>query len=554
MTRVAICISVLLLLVAASVGASGVTNIELNKAGGFTTARIDIDGKIRFTHQTEEAKDGRPFRVIVDILSATHELGAKEFSGLPKCLIEGIRTSQFSVTPEQVVRIVFDMKSSPTYRVEPNNNSISVFFTDQSGPDFGPWSSTAWVNKTQKKVAPKQHKSVPPVIAHSDKGVAKSAAAQNKAIATDRLASLAGASKPVPKTADKPSISKASVQRAAKVKVPQKPEIDAKLASLAEPPAVQSEQTARTKPKSATDTKKKVVSKQVHSKWTAEPAPAPSTKLIKKSLAALSAPKAPKKADAKPKNKIKPSSGLAAKSSVKVGTGPLQGPPPPPVSEMAKPKVASIDTKAKPKASVAKAKPTPQKQSGTKAVAHQQSKPSSAKKVVARKTQPVKTKEIAKAPKVKKTKVEKTKVASITKDSKPASKEKSTSRFRRKPVVSNKIRGTLVAEFPKRLTIKYRARSSHDPFETLINENRRYNEPIGKQVPNVEGLRLVGVIESDNGKNSALFEDKDGYGYILQSGDKVRKGYVLRVELDRVYFQIFEYGWSRTLALKMEEY
>ena len=73
-------------------------------------------------------------------------------------------------------------------------------------------------------------------------------------------------------------------------------------------------------------------------------------------------------------------------------------------------------------------------------------------------------------------------------------------------------------------------------------------------MPNVEGLRLVGVIESDGMSNSALFEDQDGYGYILKEGDKVRKGYVLRVEQNRVYFQIFEYGWSRTLSLNLEEY
>ena len=61
----------------------------------------------------------------------------------------------------------------------------------------------------------------------------------------------------------------------------------------------------------------------------------------------------------------------------------------------------------------------------------------------------------------------------------------------------------------------------------------------------------VGIIEAGS-SNRALFEDKDGYGYILKSGDKVKNGYVLRVESDRVYFQIFEYGWSRTVALQIE--
>ena len=110
----------------------------------------------------------------------------------------------------------------------------------------------------------------------------------------------------------------------------------------------------------------------------------------------------------------------------------------------------------------------------------------------------------------------------------------------------------MVAEFPKRLVIKYRAKSRRDPFATLINEARTHNNPIERQVPNVEGLKLVGIIQGDSGENSALFEDNNNMGYILKAGDKVQKGYVLRVESNRVYFQIFEYGWSRTVALRIE--
>ena len=129
----------------------------------------------------------------------------------------------------------------------------------------------------------------------------------------------------------------------------------------------------------------------------------------------------------------------------------------------------------------------------------------------------------------------------------------STSKFRRAPAESRKIKGTLVAEFPQRLVIKYQTSGYRDPFETLINDSKVDNNPIEKQIPNVEGLKLVGIIESSGGSdNRALFEDGDGYGYILATGDKVQKGYVLKVDSDRVYFQIFEYGWSRTVALNLE--
>jgi hypothetical protein len=134
---------------------------------------------------------------------------------------------------------------------------------------------------------------------------------------------------------------------------------------------------------------------------------------------------------------------------------------------------------------------------------------------------------------------------------KAAPERTATSRFRRS-AASNKIKGTLVAEFPKRLVVKYQSSQYRDPFKTLIDAARVQNVPVEQRIANVEGLKLVGIIESDGGSNRALFEDKEGYGYMLKSGDKVRNGYVLRVEIDRVYFQIFEYGWSRTVALKMD--
>jgi hypothetical protein len=86
----------------------------------------------------------------------------------------------------------------------------------------------------------------------------------------------------------------------------------------------------------------------------------------------------------------------------------------------------------------------------------------------------------------------------------------------------------------------------------LIDDARTFNAPVENRIPNVEGLKLVGIIDSDGGPNQALFEDKTGFSYILKTGDKVRNGYVLRVEPEQVYFQIFEYGWSRTVALTME--
>jgi hypothetical protein len=235
------------------------------------------------------------------------------------------------------------------------------------------------------------------------------------------------------------------------------------------------------------------------------------------------------------------------------------------VKQVAKADVPSGDAVSKAKPAVKKSSPAPAKTEAAKVEPKKElavtTKPvvSKPKAAPVQKPAPVKTMTQEKKPAAKKTekatvaskptakKAEKTTVAS-----KPKKESKSaTSRFRRS--ASKKIQGTLVAEFPKRLVIKYKSGSTHDPFETLVNDTRVNNSVIERSVPNVEGLKLVGVIESADSDNRALFEDKSGYGYILKSGDKVRKGYVLRVESNRVYFQIFEYGWSRTVALNLEE-
>ena len=106
-----------------------------------------------------------------------------------------------------------------------------------------------------------------------------------------------------------------------------------------------------------------------------------------------------------------------------------------------------------------------------------------------------------------------------------------------------------MAEFPQRMVIEYAPGEFRDPFETLIDDTRQSNGPRENRIPDVETSRLVGVLESNNGDNRALLEDLDGYGYILKAGDKVKKGYVDKIDADKAFFQLFEYGWSRTIAL-----
>ena len=41
-------------------------------------------------------------------------------------------------------------------------------------------------------------------------------------------------------------------------------------------------------------------------------------------------------------------------------------------------------------------------------------------------------------------------------------------------------------------------------------------------------------------------------GYILRAGDRVKNGYVAQIDKNAVYFQLNEYGWSRTVVKHME--
>ncbi len=572
-------ICVVMLLASGPVLASQVTNVALQYQDGSAVAHIDIKGPVRFTHQIEEAKDGKPFRVIVDVLSATHNLPAKNFSSLPECPVQKIRTSQYAVTPEKVVRVVYDMEEETFYRVDSDDKSITLFFPDKQQRRFAVWSSTAYATTSDAgKLTPpekpsSEHVSTSPARAEEEN---KTAAELNEAIDQDRLLSLAGKpaqEKPVPaaKRQEPSSDKKTQVEKSPSVKeqqrqvpavvvdVPYGPELDPDLleppisSALAEasaarqakgqkPPVVASRQPDTERLVSQSEkAQTEIGSKQVVVTGEATQPAKPETELtepkqkkpavVQKEIAQTS-PDDNKTAEVgvKSEQAVVPTPAVAKKAQTKV---PQQ-------------KTSSPVEKKQPSAKPVKA----DKQAGpVLASASNQDMPEAAEKNAPKK---VTTPPSTTTADQKKAKASQDSTATL-KDKKSSGNKPSTSRFRRSPTLPTKIKGTLVAEFPKRLVIKYKARNYRDPFETLINETKTYNSPIERRIPNVEGLTLVGVLESENGINSALFEDKNGYGYILKEGDKVRKGYVLRVERDRVYFQVFEYGWSRTVALNIDE-
>lgn len=533
-----------------------VKQVALSYENGTTVARVTADGPFQFRHLTEVPKEGKGDRMILDLIGVTTALSAKNYSNLPLCGITGIRTGQYSVTPEKVVRVVFDLTKPPVYQVQQQGNTINVVFTDKSVTAFTTWTTDAvavpaqptTVSKPTTVVAQAPVITTPKISTTTDK-------TQN--VEQDRLASLSSSAKPLA------------------APVPVKTPVVETAKPLTQPTTVPTPTTT-------------VVAKPIQTESTpavaVTPVTTPTTVVATPVQTQEAKPAAPVTVEPKP-TVVADANNKPAVQATQVT--PL--PKPVPVANngnqiqqalSAKPaNVPTVETKPVVTAKV-------DDKSEVKPVAVVPSTPAqTAPQVkVPVKTDTTPSTEVARvelaapvtvtAVPVKPNDNAKPEATSIPKpltddgqgqlaeadDAETANANpdlpanKSTARFRRNAAADAKIKGTMVAEFPQRLVVKYESLGNRDPFATLIDDSRTFNSPVRNRVPNIDGLRLVGIIESDRGAtdNRALFEDKNGYSYILSSGDKIQRGYVLRVESDRVYFQIFEYGWSRTVALAIE--
>jgi len=142
----------ILLLAALAVSADDakVSRLGLSPQSGETVLRIDVSGPFQFVHETAEAKDGKPFRLVIDIFPAIHDLSQKDFFDLPKTMISSIRTSQYSVKPEKVVRIVCDLDQTAMYRVEKKGSSVYLYLPDKKSGSFTSWSSPLKITRPAK--------------------------------------------------------------------------------------------------------------------------------------------------------------------------------------------------------------------------------------------------------------------------------------------------------------------------------------------------------------------------------------------------------------------
>ncbi|HHI02504.1 MAG: hypothetical protein DRP51_00195 [Candidatus Zixiibacteriota bacterium] len=469
----------ILLLAALAVSADDakVSRLGLSPQSGETVLRIDVSGPFQFVHETAEAKDGKPFRLVIDIFPAIHDLSQKDFFDLPKTMISSIRTSQYSVKPEKVVRIVCDLDQTAMYRVEKKGSSVYLYLPDKKSGSFTSWSSPLKITRPAK---------APVTVAD---------------VSTQKK------DKPVKKVVKKKVVKKVKTATSPSAGTPEKAKVtlakhyQAKSSDFIDHDKFLSTQS---KPKKA----QPVVSVAGADSEPAKKATAPKKVVVKKS--------------GQPKPLVK------SKSTVTTVAAP-------PKEKVAKKAIVKVDLP----------KPEPKSDQPVQEYTMLKKTAPASKKT---KVETAKTSSVVKKPAAKSNEVATTKVKE-TEESKR--KQKPTSRFRRKPTFPTKLKGTIVAEFPTRIVMKYRPGTGRDPFKNLLTDAKGNNSPIQKKIPDVETAKLVGILESSDGKKRALLEDHDGYGYILKSGDKVKKGYVGKIYSDKAYFKLFEYGWSRTVALYM---
>jgi hypothetical protein len=136
-----------------AMGSCRIQNISLKKEGDFTKVTVYADKPFEFSHFTEEAKGGKPYRVIIDCQDAIFGLPQNVFgAGLPEGTLKAIRTSQYQAMPQRIVRVVLDMKAPVVYKViEPETDyeaSIAVFTAND--PDFDLWVAVLGDEKGKK--------------------------------------------------------------------------------------------------------------------------------------------------------------------------------------------------------------------------------------------------------------------------------------------------------------------------------------------------------------------------------------------------------------------
>ena len=550
-------------------GTCCINDVSLEKEGNFTKLTIYADKPFEFVHSTAETEGGKPYRVIIDCQDAIYNLPQHNFiKSLPPGTIKAIRTSQFQAEPEKIVRIVLDLDKPAIYKVvergEDKKGAIAILTAqDLSFPFWtagenvktsSPGKLASSVEKTTKErseskdtlLALSENNSRPdlkPAENVNPQEAEKKATferplsfADTSEINTKKETLPVSMAKPEPKKyefestgKDVESGKKGSEQTGEKVV----------LATAGTPPEVfsapnqkdQKLQSEQGEDKKGETTVEKEASKGSFPK----PSSQAPLKIEKEKSSSLRQAQGGEQSrteetsakESGKKESIQKVSTSSQKETISSTTE---------VGQVAKKspgenKISSISPTAKGEKEPIQKESLPSQKEAISSV-------SGAEKVAREPAEKSETKSMNPA-------AEEEKLALLSPEEKSI-KEKTVPP--ESLIVVSKPEGTELEVVFQRKVIYYHGEDRRDPFAPLTE---RISTDFGKiPLPMFESLKLVGVLKDEEG-NRALLEDEKGYGYILTSGDKIKNGYVISVEDNKVIFQIQEYGWSRTIALEL---
>ncbi|NIM19521.1 MAG: AMIN domain-containing protein [Candidatus Latescibacteria bacterium] len=151
---------IILLLVGAIALASSATgdvpsviSLKMESSLEMTTCSIEKKGEV----ELQEFRLENPRRVVLDFVGARHQLDKKTFLGDGK-FVQRVRTSQFTNSPQEVTRVVFDINEDASYEIARSGNNIVIEFFSGAKPKSSPaeTKSQSSPSETKSQVTPGQ--------------------------------------------------------------------------------------------------------------------------------------------------------------------------------------------------------------------------------------------------------------------------------------------------------------------------------------------------------------------------------------------------------------
>ncbi len=500
-----------------------IKNISLKKEGNFTQVCVYADKPFEFVHFTEKAKDQKPYRIVIDCKDAIFDLPQRNFmEGLPSGTIKSIRTSQFQIRPEKIVRVVLDLNGPAVYKVidSEGKKTATIAILTSHDPDFPMWmadkkgkkrkstGSTGAVSltgKSSKQPKVRKHsvqltgsENLSPGTPFKKQEVSPPEEIYRRALCyADTGEKILSLEKKQFQSSQIKSVDKGIEKKRAK-----KPEIS---------PVQLSKRMKRGK-ESAQIAKK---STQASPRPVGSPFDSANVEPIKKNKASKEIPTASTKLSLKPEEKVESISVSSLPEQPKqtftareinrfpVPLGPFLEEESL-LTSLGEAKSYKVETEKKSTESIGKDVSATVGESGKKGIGGILG-PESA---TAKETQVL--------------------PESLT--------------------TIQKLKESKLELIPQRRVVFYNPSTARDPFLPLTE---RQDMSFGEvPSPLFENLTLVGIIKEKEG-NRALLEDKMGFGYILKSGDRIKNGYIIRVEDDRVIFHIEQYGGFQVMVLEL---